>query len=261
MREPNDVTPCDAAEVTRWDDAADVIVVGFGAAGSAAAFTAAAAGAEVLVTERTGGPGGAAALAEGIVYLGGGTPIQTACGFEDSPRRHVPLHDGRLRPRSRRGQDRPLLRGEPGPFRLAGRAGRPVRPDLLRRHLHGARPAPRASSTRVARTPTRSTRSPARRPGATWPRRSARRGGCSCSTWRPPPPGPARPSRPTPGSTASSRRRPGRRRPGAALRRDGDAAGPPRRGAHRGRLHLQRRHAAPALPALGPGHVQGRHRG
>ena len=36
------------------------------------------------MTERTGGPGGAAALAEGIVYLGGGTPIQTACGFEDS---------------------------------------------------------------------------------------------------------------------------------------------------------------------------------
>ena len=34
--------------------------------------------------ERTGGAGGAAALAEGIVYLGGGTPIQTACGFEDS---------------------------------------------------------------------------------------------------------------------------------------------------------------------------------
>ena len=84
MREPNDVTPCDAAEVTRWDDTADVIVVGFGAAGSAAAFSAAAAGAQVLVTERTGGPGGAAALAEGIVYLGGGTPIQKACGFEDS---------------------------------------------------------------------------------------------------------------------------------------------------------------------------------
>ena len=44
MREPNDVTPCDAAEVTHWDDTADVIVVGFGAAGSAAAFSAAAAG-------------------------------------------------------------------------------------------------------------------------------------------------------------------------------------------------------------------------
>ena len=84
MREPNDVTPCDASEITRWDHTVDVIVVGFGAAGSAAAFSAAAAGARVLVTERTGGPGGAAALAEGIVYLGGGTPIQTACGFEDS---------------------------------------------------------------------------------------------------------------------------------------------------------------------------------
>ena len=38
----------------------------------------------MLVVERAGGPGGAAALAEGIVYLGGGTPVQTACGFEDS---------------------------------------------------------------------------------------------------------------------------------------------------------------------------------
>ncbi len=84
MREPDDVTPCDAAEVTQWEETADVIVVGFGAAGSAAAFSAAEAGAQVLVAERAGGPGGAAALAEGIVYLGGGTPVQTACGFEDS---------------------------------------------------------------------------------------------------------------------------------------------------------------------------------
>ena len=84
MREADDVTPCQAADIESWDGAADVIVVGFGAAGSAAAFSAAEAGADVLVAERTGGPGGAAALAEGIVYLGGGTPIQTACGFEDS---------------------------------------------------------------------------------------------------------------------------------------------------------------------------------
>jgi len=82
--DPNDVTPCEAGHITQWDQAADVIVVGFGAAGTAAAFTAAAAGADVLVTERAGGYGGAASLAEGIVYLGGGTPIQTACGFEDS---------------------------------------------------------------------------------------------------------------------------------------------------------------------------------
>ncbi len=84
MSEPTDVTPCDAAEITTWDGVADVVVVGFGAAGSAAAFSAAEAGATVVVTERTGGPGGAAALAEGIVYLGGGTPIQVACGFPDT---------------------------------------------------------------------------------------------------------------------------------------------------------------------------------
>ncbi|HEX3795147.1 MAG TPA: FAD-dependent oxidoreductase [Acidimicrobiales bacterium] len=84
MSEATDVTPCDAREISTWDATADVIVVGFGAAGSTAAFTAAEQGASVLVTERTGGPGGAAALAEGIVYLGGGTPIQQACGFPDS---------------------------------------------------------------------------------------------------------------------------------------------------------------------------------
>ncbi|HEX3946118.1 MAG TPA: FAD-dependent oxidoreductase [Acidimicrobiales bacterium] len=78
------IAPVDAAEVTRWDAECDVVVTGFGAAGSAAAFTAAEGGAEVVVAERAGGAGGAAALAEGIVYLGGGTPIQTACGFSDS---------------------------------------------------------------------------------------------------------------------------------------------------------------------------------
>jgi 3-oxo-5alpha-steroid 4-dehydrogenase len=84
VREPTDVTPVEASEIKHWDESVDVIVVGFGAAGSTAAFSAAEGGARVLVTERTGGPGGAAALAEGIVYLGGGTPVQTACGFEDS---------------------------------------------------------------------------------------------------------------------------------------------------------------------------------
>ena len=53
------------------------------------------------------------------------------------PRRHVPLHDGGLWAGSERGQNRPLLRGEPGALRLAGGAGRALRPHLLRRHLHG----------------------------------------------------------------------------------------------------------------------------
>ncbi len=78
------IEPCPASEVGHWATECDVVVVGFGAAGSTAAHAACEAGAAVTVLERTGGAGGAAALAEGIVYLGGGTPIQRACGFEDS---------------------------------------------------------------------------------------------------------------------------------------------------------------------------------
>ncbi len=64
---------------------ADVLVVGFGAAGVAAAIEAARTGATVLVLERAGGPGGAAAQAGGIIYLGGGTPTQIGAGIADSP--------------------------------------------------------------------------------------------------------------------------------------------------------------------------------
>jgi 3-oxo-5alpha-steroid 4-dehydrogenase len=71
------------SEIASWDATADVIVVGLGAAGAPAAFEAARAGADVLVLERAGAGGGAASLSEGIVYLGGGTPVQTACGFDD----------------------------------------------------------------------------------------------------------------------------------------------------------------------------------
>lgn len=67
-----------------WDDEADVVIAGYGIAGAAAAVEAARAGADVLVLERTGSWGGAAAMAGGFVYLGGGTAVQKACGFEDS---------------------------------------------------------------------------------------------------------------------------------------------------------------------------------
>lgn len=80
----SDVTPLPAADVARWDEEADVVIAGFGIAGAAAAVEAARAGADVLVLERTGSWGGAASMAGGFIYLGGGTPIQKACGFEDS---------------------------------------------------------------------------------------------------------------------------------------------------------------------------------
>ena len=74
----------DLADVGPVTAETDVIVVGFGAAGTCAAHAAREAGAEVLALERSASAGGAAALAEGIIYLGGGTPVQRACGFEDS---------------------------------------------------------------------------------------------------------------------------------------------------------------------------------
>jgi 3-oxo-5alpha-steroid 4-dehydrogenase len=73
------------SEVSRWDAEADVIVVGLGSAGACAAIEAADAGAQVLVLERFSGGGGTTALSTGLIYLGGGTPVQKACGFEDTP--------------------------------------------------------------------------------------------------------------------------------------------------------------------------------
>jgi 3-oxo-5alpha-steroid 4-dehydrogenase len=68
----------------RFDEEADVLVVGLGVAGAAAALEAAASGAETLVLERAGGGGGTSAMSGGVLYLGGGTDLQRACGFEDS---------------------------------------------------------------------------------------------------------------------------------------------------------------------------------
>ncbi|MFF0607553.1 FAD-dependent oxidoreductase [Nocardia tengchongensis] len=81
----NSVTPRAAGEVGHYDIETDVLVVGYGAAGASAAFEAAHAGARVLVMDRAGGPGGASANSGGEIYLGGGTPIQVACGFDDTP--------------------------------------------------------------------------------------------------------------------------------------------------------------------------------
>ncbi|MBF6258952.1 FAD-binding protein [Nocardia farcinica] len=66
------------------DLAADVVVIGFGAAGACAALEATAAGAQVLVLERFTG-GGTSALSGGIIYAGGGTSVQRAAGVSDTP--------------------------------------------------------------------------------------------------------------------------------------------------------------------------------
>jgi len=82
------VNPCEvrkAAKVRRWDLEADVVVVGFGCAGACATIEATEAGADVLLLERASGGGGTSANSGGLIYMGGGTPVQRACGFDDTP--------------------------------------------------------------------------------------------------------------------------------------------------------------------------------
>ncbi|MGU3498382.1 FAD-binding protein [Mycobacterium sp. C31M] len=65
------------------DRTADVVVVGYGAAGVCAAIEARSHGADVLAVDRFNG-GGATQVSGGIIYAGAGTWVQREAGFEDS---------------------------------------------------------------------------------------------------------------------------------------------------------------------------------
>lgn len=71
-------------DTTAWDVECDLLVVGLGAAGAAAAIHAKEAGSNVQVIDRFG-MGGATAKSGGVVYGGGGTKQQLKLGFEDTP--------------------------------------------------------------------------------------------------------------------------------------------------------------------------------
>jgi succinate dehydrogenase/fumarate reductase flavoprotein subunit len=73
-----------SATVENWTAQTDVLIVGLGAAGASAAIAARDAGAQVLVVEAASAGGGTTALAGGQIYFGGGTPLQKACGIEDT---------------------------------------------------------------------------------------------------------------------------------------------------------------------------------
>jgi len=67
----------------QWDDSADLVIVGFGGAGVAAALEAAEQGVSVLALDRYEG-GGSSAANGGVFYAGGGTRIQREAGVEDT---------------------------------------------------------------------------------------------------------------------------------------------------------------------------------
>ena len=63
----------------------DVVVIGLGAAGAAAAIEARAAGASVCVLEKAARGGGSTLRSGGTIYMGGGTALQEELGIEDTP--------------------------------------------------------------------------------------------------------------------------------------------------------------------------------
>lgn len=74
----------DAGARRGWDRHADVVVIGLGGAGGSAAVEARAHGADVVLLDRFGG-GGATGKSAGAVYFGGGTDLQRAFGYADTP--------------------------------------------------------------------------------------------------------------------------------------------------------------------------------
>ncbi len=81
---PEQVKAVSPDQVPGWDYEADVVVVGFGGAGGAAALEAHDAGAKVLILEKTPTPGGSTTLCAGIFYAAG-TSVQQAEGVTDTP--------------------------------------------------------------------------------------------------------------------------------------------------------------------------------
>ena len=79
-----DFKPLQADQVSAWDGAADVLIVGFGGAGACAAIEAADSGASVIIFDAASGAGGSTALSSAELYLGGGTSVQQAVGYDDT---------------------------------------------------------------------------------------------------------------------------------------------------------------------------------
>lgn len=97
------------AQAVAWSDSAELVIVGFGGAGVAAALQAREGGVDVLAIDRFAG-GGATAYSGGIIYSGG-TRFQREAGFDDTA---------------------------DAMFRYLSAEGVPVKPETLRRFCEGS---------------------------------------------------------------------------------------------------------------------------
>ena len=118
-------------EIGHWDAECDVLIVGAGVAGICASIEARQAGAGVMVLERTGGLGGASALSGGLVYLGGGTPLQKACGFEDSPEEMFKYMMAACGPEPDASLIQPYCEGSVEHFHWIAEKGVPFKPEFF----------------------------------------------------------------------------------------------------------------------------------
>jgi 3-oxo-5alpha-steroid 4-dehydrogenase len=74
----------DNVDAHPWNESADVVVVGFGGAGVAAALEALEQGLSVIALDQYDG-GGSSAANGGVFYAGGGTSVQREAGVTDDP--------------------------------------------------------------------------------------------------------------------------------------------------------------------------------
>src|SRR6266567_4353376 len=75
----------EAKAQVKWDRAADVVIIGAGVSGLAAAITARDHGASVISVDENYDIGGRGILSGGRVHLGGGHALQQKFGIKDSP--------------------------------------------------------------------------------------------------------------------------------------------------------------------------------
>ena len=82
----NAAQSADITSISHWHITTDVAVIGFGGAGACAAIEAHDAGAQTIIFELACAAGGSTALSSAEIYMGGngGTPVQRACGWQDS---------------------------------------------------------------------------------------------------------------------------------------------------------------------------------